>query len=400
MTGTDRKVAPRPSGRGGIRRPFPGFALALGLVAATGLATGGVPTEVVAQQAPVVAVRSGSGWIGVNVRVVTSIDPGDDVITFTEVLAGSPASEAGLEAGDRVIRVNGVPVTAERFRSITSRLEAGDPIALTVLREGDEIDLSVIAGQRPAPAQIVAVRLQEELDSVRSRFVRILEAPEPGKIRAVVTEGGRFVEAPTIRVEQVGVDSIATRILVHRPGSAPVALVEAPEGTPPAEWLAVAEVATSTAELERLAREVEAQARAAAPTAWTPLRIELQGAAERERAEREARVLEGQWPARSIEEVRPLSPYLAGLTRVAGAELRTLNPGLAQYFGVDQGLLVTEVSEGTPASEAGLRGGDVIVTSGGREVTTLAQLRESLSGDDGRELEVIRARQRIPIILR
>jgi len=139
---------------------------------------------------------------------------------------------------------------------------------------------------------------------------------------------------------------------------------------------------------------------ASAPATWTPLRSELQDPAERERAEIELRLREGRWPARSIEEVRPLSPYLAGLTRVAGAELRTLNPGLGQYFGVGQGLLVTEVSEGTPASEAGLRGGDVIVNSGGRPVTTLLELRGSLTTKDGWELEVVRAGERISITLR
>ena len=386
MTGTDRR----------------GWALrALGLAVAVGL--GGLPAGVGAQQSQVVAVRSSSGWIGVNVKVVTSMDSADDVITFTDVLAGSPAAEAGLEPGDRVIEVNGVPVTADRFRSITSRLEAGDPIAITVVRDGEEVELSVVAGQRPAPSQIVAVQLQEQLDSVRSHFVRILEAPEPARVRMIESQGGRFVQAPTIRVEQVGADSIATRIVIQRPGGAPVSFVETPEGIRAAEWVGVSgvAVANSTAELERLAREVELQARSVpAPPAWTPLRPELQERAERERAEMEARVRQGQWPTRSIEEVRPLSPYLAGLTRVAGAELRTLNSGLAQYFGVDQGLLVTEVSEGTPASEAGLRGGDVIVSSGGRAVTTLTELRESLAAGNGRELEVVRAGERLPITLR
>lgn len=405
MTGTDRSVADRlPT----VRRALSGLSratVALGLGLGTGLVGATMPSEAVAQEPQVVTIRSGSGWIGVNVRVVTSLDPDEDEITLTDVLAGSPAAEAGLEPGDRVIGVNGVPVTADRFRSITSRLEAGDPIAITVLRDGEEIDLSVIAGQRPEPAQIVAVRLQEELDSVHSRFVRILQSPEPPEVRAVRAEGGRFVEAPTIRVEQIGADSIATRILIRSEGGPVLSFIETPEGISPAQWVELSAVAAAPAppseEMERMVREVEAQAQAqaaAVATTWTPLRREALAAAER--AEREARLQAGQWPARSIEEVRPLSPYLAGLTRVAGAELRTLNPGLAQYFGVAQGLLVTEVSEGTPAAEAGLRGGDVIVTAGGREVTTLGELRESLATRDGRRLEVIRAGERIPITLR
>lgn len=412
MTGTDLRSGPRPFWPRLSLRPLPGPAWALGLAMVLGF--GVTPGASHGQQSQVVTIRSGSGWIGVNVQVVTSVDPHEDVITFTEVLPGSPAADAGLQPGDQVVEVNGVPVTADRFRSITSRLEAGDPIAITVLRDGEELELPVIAGRRPARSQIVAVRLQEELDSVRSHFVRILEAPEAARVRKIGSEGGRFVKAPTIHVEQVGADSIATRIVIHRPGGAPLSVVETPEGIRAAEWVGVSVAPTnSMTELEQVAREVETRARieararvdgqarvASAPATWTPLRSELQDPAERERAEIELRLREGRWPARSIEEVRPLSPYLAGLTRVAGAELRTLNPGLGQYFGVGQGLLVTEVSEGTPASEAGLRGGDVIVNSGGRPVTTLLELRGSLTTKDGWELEVVRAGERISITLR
>ena len=145
--------------------------------------------------------------------------------------------------------------------------------------------------------------------------------------------------------------------------------------------------------------EVPGQPRPAAEV-WVPMRREAIKSAERDLARQEAERQEVAWPTRSIEEVRPLSPYVAGLTRVAGAEVRSLKPGLGQYFGVDAGLLVTEVAEGTPAADAGLRGGDVIVASGGHEVATLEQLRERLSDRGGRVLDVIRAGERISLTLR
>jgi C-terminal processing protease CtpA/Prc len=64
-----------------------------------------------------------------------------------------------------------------------------------------------------------------------------------------------------------------------------------------------------------------------------------------------------------------------GQSFVAGAHLTPLNPALAEYFQVDQGVLVTEVLEGTPAKDAGMLAGDVIVRVGTQQVLSLKDLR-------------------------
>lgn len=360
MTGTD----PLRGSRGRRGRRTRAVVLALLAFCAVALPGGGVA----GQEPQAFPVRSGSGWLGVHVRIVNSTEDPDGEITLSDVLSGSPAWEAGLEPGDRVIRLNGVPVSAERFRSLTSRLEAGDPVALTVLRGDQEVSVSVVAGERPAPAQIVAVRLQAELDSVRSHLVRILDSPPLPEGPGAASRVAHFL-APTIRVEQVGADSIATRVLIQATGSGSL------------EEFVV--------EMDRESAEAAERALVRRPAAAEPRIAWLQG-------ERQ----EAPLPARSIEEVRPLSPYVAGLTRVAGAQLRSLGPGLGQYFQVDRGLLVTEVAEGTPAAVAGLRGGDVIVAVGGREVTTLGELRAALATGQGRVLEVVRRGERLTVTLR
>jgi S1-C subfamily serine protease len=50
--------------------------------------------------------------------------------------------------------------------------------------------------------------------------------------------------------------------------------------------------------------------------------------------------------------------------RLAGAEFRPLTPALAEYFPVDEGLLVLRVLPETPAARLGLRDGDVVVAVG------------------------------------
>ncbi len=90
-----------------------------------------------------------------------------------------------------------------------------------------------------------------------------------------------------------------------------------------------------------------------------------------------------------------------GQSFVLGAQLQALNPDLAQYFPVDRGILVTQVVEGTPAAEAGFRGGDVIVRVGADEVASLEDLRfflESLPGPLRRE--VVRKGETVTLVVR
>lgn len=50
-----------------------------------------------------------------------------------------------------------------------------------------------------------------------------------------------------------------------------------------------------------------------------------------------------------------------------GVRLQSLTDQLAEHFGVESGALVARVSEGSPAADAGLRAGDVILRVDGRE---------------------------------
>ena len=70
-----------------------------------------------------------------------------------------------------------------------------------------------------------------------------------------------------------------------------------------------------------------------------------------------------------------------------GVQLRALTRAIADQLGapVQGGALVAVVEDGSPADEAGLRPGDIIVEAGGRPVATvedvLSALRRSEPGD-------------------
>ncbi len=65
---------------------------------------------------------------------------------------------------------------------------------------------------------------------------------------------------------------------------------------------------------------------------------------------------------------------------IAGARLADLSPELGAYFGVERGVLVVEVAPETPAADARLKGGDVIVQIGEQPVANVEELRLALAG--------------------
>ena len=94
------------------------------------------------------------------------------------------------------------------------------------------------------------------------------------------------------------------------------------------------------------------------------------------------------------------SDWFASCIRAANPDLRyfdkeffnpitniELGDQLAVYFKVEGGLLVTKVEEGTPAAQAGVKAGDVIVSANGKTVREPADLHDAIADtDEGEEL--------------
>jgi membrane-associated protease RseP (regulator of RpoE activity) len=109
--------------------------------------------------------------------------------------------------------------------------------------------------------------------------------------------------------------------------------------------------------------------------------------------------------ARQVEGAAPSVWRLYGNSAaVAGAPLQEVGRQLADALdlGADEGLLVLEVPDGTPARRADLRTGDLIVAAGGQSVGTMAELRRAIDRAPRGEpllLEVLRKRQRVRLTL-
>lgn len=86
-------------------------------------------------------------------------------------------------------------------------------------------------------------------------------------------------------------------------------------------------------------------------------------------------------------------------TALAGAELARVTPDLGESFGVKNGVLVLSVGANTPASRAGLRGGDVITRVDGKDVETPLQFQRALqrAENDGVKLTIVRKRKTVEV---
>jgi len=364
-------------GRAGARS-----ATALGLAAAATLVSAGAaPAPVRAQDVHEVALRAEpTGWIGVSIDIPVRAGSSDDTpdgLLVSRVMEDSPADVARLRPGDRIVRVNGLVATVGRFKEIAGKLRPGDRIQLTYEAEGARTTVTITAAERPddpvhfLPREMV-VRISSKVDSLRFYTVRSIEAgsiaSQDVRIRVggnggaarAVTSGGDVRR--TVAVEPRGEsgrpappDRESVRILLG--------------GEEITTWFdAIQEPDSIRARLFDVRAE-GTQLRTPPLRALDPPVPATRATALRIRGMRSAGVEPG--PSTSVftlVEQRDL---------VAGARLSRVGPDLATYFDVEGGLLVTEVIEGTPSTEAGLQPGDVLVEVDERPLEEIEQFRRA-----------------------
>jgi len=77
--------------------------------------------------------------------------PNDGGAAVTQVVAGSPASQAGLQTGDVVTTFAGQPITnSDALTAAVSAARPGEKVTLTVKRNGTTKQLSITLGNQPS----------------------------------------------------------------------------------------------------------------------------------------------------------------------------------------------------------------------------------------------------------
>lgn len=319
--------------------------------------------------------RQRPGMIGVQFDTNGSRGEGVRVI---EVRPGSPAAQAGVRAGDVVVRVNGDDA-AETVATLPMRLQSGDTVHLRVRREGGEREVVIVAAPRPGAMMGMAgpggeFRLMRpEMEGERIVIINGDTVEMPGGMHP----GGRLGMLPGMDGERIIIvngDSmhIPLEALTFRIDSLRTQLMEMEGGRFEVRMDSVVRVFGDSAAMwqERMPN-VRFHMREGMP---------------------EDVMVEGM----AFGEGRPFFMEL-GRRAAAGAELAEMNEGLSTYFGGQrEGALVIDVAPETPAARAGLRPGDVIVRAGGQEVANPEDVRRALNrAEEGQvAVEVIRQGRR------
>ncbi len=83
----------------------------------------------------------------------------DGGVVIGTIIPGSPAAAAGLQMGDVITRFDGVPVKAKQdrevlgFTKLVRDVGAGKTVPVTVLRDGEPVELTVTLAERPKSAR-------------------------------------------------------------------------------------------------------------------------------------------------------------------------------------------------------------------------------------------------------
>lgn len=97
------------------------------------------------------------GWLGVDQTELTPelathfglAEPSGSLVK--EVIPGSPAAKAGIQAGDVIVQWSDLPIAnPHELSHAVARTEIGDTVEIVVLRQGQRQTLKVVVGQRPA----------------------------------------------------------------------------------------------------------------------------------------------------------------------------------------------------------------------------------------------------------
>ena len=307
------------------------------------------------------------GWIGI--RFTAETIPSQSVLRrslqllVADVYPDSPADLTGIVPGDWFISVDGRPLTThETWLRSTSNLRAGQSVRLVLVRNGDQQEVTVVAD--PAPAFVLPNPLDRmefvaaRFDSIFEDFLRLPRGTELlWQAMPQITFHGDF-----------GVDAANMTITFGNPDSSAGTVFVRPDQD--------RDEASATLRQEG----GESESPPSAGGGGTELAGELDSLGEGR--------------------LSLLFPQPGGMVLFGGVLVRDLPSEMGRsYFGVEKGVLVTDVFPMSPGRQAGFRPGDVIVSVEGKTFENVRDFRRLLVElSTPIELAVVRNRESVKIV--
>ncbi|MFN0072862.1 MAG: M50 family metallopeptidase [Chloroflexota bacterium] len=188
-----------------------------------------------------IVLAAGSGMNFITAGVVFAIaymsgwpTPVENEVEIAQVIAGAPAEQAGLRNGDLVVSINGQPVSrVEDFRTRTQQ-NLGQPMQVSVLREGNAVNVTMTPRANPPDGQgAVGVALRAP---VRPTNHGVIESIGLGFGRAIQIVG--FTLAAPVMAIQGAISPDMLRP-IGLPGMAQVASQAVDHATDTGAWFPI-----------------------------------------------------------------------------------------------------------------------------------------------------------------
>ncbi len=118
-------------------------------------------------------------------------------VVITDVLEGSPASEAGLRAGDAIVAVDGVATAGQMLEQVSQMIRGAEntPVVLTIRRAGQDAQLTLSITRRRIQQRVVTTRMLPS----GVGYLRLTQFTQPSAdlvaagLRSLMQEGARGI---------------------------------------------------------------------------------------------------------------------------------------------------------------------------------------------------------------
>jgi S1-C subfamily serine protease len=281
---------------------------------------------------------------------------------ITQVMPDSPAADADIQQGDIITAVGDESVTVDNLRDVVQSHVPGDVLDLTILRDGESMDVNVTLGTMPDRLQGRGPGMPEDFEG---DFIFFNGADNTWVVRGL-SENNPLYEA--------GLRQGDTITEFNGEAYDPTALQE---------FIAGLDTDTVTVTVDRDDETMEIEVPAEALNSFVPFGFRFGG--------------DGSFPF----EMMPFNftPLAGGYLGVA---FTPLDEQVAEEHNLDmtEGALITEVLADSPAADAGLQADDVVTAVNNEPVDEEHTLRDRLIAyepGDTVTLSIVRAGETMDI---
>ena len=139
------------------------------------------------------------------------------MVVVTGLNDSGPARAAGLRAGDFILRINDID-DVRGFQNVNDRLhlDAGDPVQIVYMRNGQRHQVDLTAADRAASLPTPVYRFRVQSDSMVETALRAMNSIRVRLVQAQGRNGALpelTIDAPDVTV--VPPDPVIARILTH-----------------------------------------------------------------------------------------------------------------------------------------------------------------------------------------